>query len=89
MRDMMAALKLTVNETKTQVRQVPAETFDFLGYTFGLHWTQRRHLCQEYRSMPRRRDPITNAFSPPPRPDKLFGRHNDRGLGFDKREMLV
>jgi group II intron reverse transcriptase/maturase len=48
MRDMMAALKLTVNETKTQVRQVPAETFDFLGYTFGLHWTyrtKRKLLC--------------------------------------------
>jgi RNA-directed DNA polymerase len=48
MRDMMAALKLTVNETKTQVREVPAETFDFLGYTFGLHWshrTKRKLLC--------------------------------------------
>lgn len=48
MRNMMAALKLTVNETKTQVRQIPAETFDFLGYTFGLHWahrTRRKLLC--------------------------------------------
>jgi len=48
MRNMMAALKLTVNETKTHVRQVPAETFDFLGYTFGLHWThrtKRKVLC--------------------------------------------
>jgi group II intron reverse transcriptase/maturase len=48
MRDMMAALKLTVNETKTHVRQIPAETFDFLGYTFGLHWThrtKRKVLC--------------------------------------------
>jgi len=48
MRNMMAALKLTVNETKTHVRQVPAETFDFLGYTFGLHWThraKRKLLC--------------------------------------------
>jgi RNA-directed DNA polymerase len=48
MRNMMAALKLTVNETKTQVREVPAETFDFLGYTFGLHWThrtRRKLLC--------------------------------------------
>jgi group II intron reverse transcriptase/maturase len=35
MRDMMTRLKLTVNETKTQIRCVPAETFDFLGYTFG------------------------------------------------------
>jgi group II intron reverse transcriptase/maturase len=48
MRDMMTALKLTVNETKTRMRQVPAETFDFLGYTFGLHWThrtKRKLLC--------------------------------------------
>jgi group II intron reverse transcriptase/maturase len=35
MRDMMARLKLTVNETKTKLRRVPAESFDFLGYTFG------------------------------------------------------
>ena len=41
MRDMMSELKLTVNETKTRMRQVPGETFDFLGYTFGLHWTHR------------------------------------------------
>ncbi len=41
MQGMMAALKLTVNETKTHVRRVPIETFDFLGYTFGLHWTHR------------------------------------------------
>ncbi len=48
MRNMMTALKLTVNETKTHVRAVPAETFDFLGYTFGLHWahrSQRMVLC--------------------------------------------
>jgi len=35
MRDMMQRLKLTVNEAKTQLRRVPEETFDFLGYTFG------------------------------------------------------
>ena len=35
MRDIMAKLKLTVNESKTRVCQVPDETFDFLGYTFG------------------------------------------------------
>jgi hypothetical protein len=48
MRSMMARLKLTVNETKTQIRAVPAETFDFLGYTFGLHRsarTGRKLLC--------------------------------------------
>jgi len=48
MQDMMTTLKLTVNETKTHVREVPVETFDFLGYTFGLHWThrtRRKLLC--------------------------------------------
>jgi RNA-directed DNA polymerase len=35
MRDMMQRLKLTVNEKKTKLCSVPAETFDFLGYTFG------------------------------------------------------
>src|SRR5580692_9700691 len=35
MRDMMLALKLTVNETKTRVCKLPEEKFDFLGYTFG------------------------------------------------------
>ena len=35
MRQMMARLKLTVNEEKTHVCRVPQEHFDFLGYTFG------------------------------------------------------
>lgn len=35
MRSMMARIKLTVNEKKTKLCRVPAETFDFLGYTFG------------------------------------------------------
>jgi RNA-directed DNA polymerase len=35
MRAMMSKLKLTVNETKTRTCQVPDETFDFLGYSFG------------------------------------------------------
>ena len=35
MRPMMSVLKLTVNEKKTRVCQLPEEKFDFLGYTFG------------------------------------------------------
>jgi RNA-directed DNA polymerase len=35
MRRMMAKLKLTVNEKKTRQCSVPAETFTFLGFTFG------------------------------------------------------
>jgi RNA-directed DNA polymerase len=33
--DIMAQLKLTVNEEKTQICKVPEGEFDFLGYTFG------------------------------------------------------
>jgi hypothetical protein len=32
---MMEQLKLTINEAKTQVCQLPQERFDFLGYEFG------------------------------------------------------
>src|SRR5262245_54195477 len=35
MRDMMAKLKLTVNEKKTRRCSIPVETFTFLGFTFG------------------------------------------------------
>lgn len=35
MRQMMARLKLTMNEEKTHLCRIPQEHFDFLGYTFG------------------------------------------------------
>jgi len=41
MRAMMTKLKLTVNETKTRLCRVPAEKFDFLGYTFGRLYSPR------------------------------------------------
>jgi len=41
LRAMMAKLRLTVNETKTRVCRVPAETFDFLGYTLGRCWSPK------------------------------------------------
>jgi group II intron reverse transcriptase/maturase len=46
MREMMSKLKLTVNEAKTQVREVPAQTFDFLGYQFGPCWSYRHRRRQ-------------------------------------------
>jgi group II intron reverse transcriptase/maturase len=41
MREMMQALKLTVNEIKTRVCPLPEEHFDFLGYTFGRLFSPR------------------------------------------------
>ncbi len=35
LRKIMGKLKLTVNEEKTRICEVPAGEFDFLGYTFG------------------------------------------------------
>jgi len=44
MRDMMAKLKLTVNEKKTRKCSLPADTFTFLGFTFGeqISWKSGR-----------------------------------------------
>jgi group II intron reverse transcriptase/maturase len=70
MRDMMQRLKLTVNESKTTLRRVPEQTFDFLGYTFGRCYSQRtgraylgtrpatskvRKLCESIREQTARR----------------------------------
>jgi RNA-directed DNA polymerase len=41
MRWMMERLKLTINEAKTRVCQLPKERFDFLGYTFGRCYSWR------------------------------------------------
>lgn len=41
MRRLMRGLKLTVNESKTRLCSVPADTFDFLGYTFGRNYNAR------------------------------------------------
>ena len=41
MRDMMARLGLTVNETKTRRCRVPEESFDFRGYTIGRNYSLR------------------------------------------------
>jgi RNA-directed DNA polymerase len=41
MRDMMARLRLTVNETKTRLCRGPDEPVDFLGYTIGRRYSPR------------------------------------------------
>jgi group II intron reverse transcriptase/maturase len=70
MRDMMAKLKLTVNEQKTRRCQLPEGTFMFLGYTFGRHYSRQtgrsylgprpalkkiRKLCREISAVTDRR----------------------------------
>jgi RNA-directed DNA polymerase len=41
MRNLMRKLKLTVNERKTRLCRLPAESFTFLGYTFGRCYSQK------------------------------------------------
>lgn len=48
MRRLMERLKLTINESKTHIRRLPEERFDFLGYSFGRYYspkTGRAYLC--------------------------------------------
>ena len=40
-RGVLARLKLTLNEKKTSIRNARQERFDFLGYTFGPHFSRR------------------------------------------------
>lgn len=76
MRDMMQRLKLTVNEKKTKLCSVPAETFDFLGYTFGRCYSPQtgraylgtrpaakkvRKLCESLREQTSRRFLLLDA----------------------------
>src|SRR5262249_6851567 len=50
MRDMMAKLKLTVNDEKTKLSRLPDESFDFLGYTIGPYWSwQQRRMVLSTR----------------------------------------
>lgn len=50
MRRMMEQLRLTVNERKTRQCAIPAETFTFLGFTFGsqVSWKTRRRYLTPY-----------------------------------------
>ena len=41
LRTVMARIGLTVNEAKTSLREARTERFDFLGYSFGPHWSPR------------------------------------------------
>lgn len=70
MRSMMSRLRLMVNEQKTRRCRLPEETFTFLGYTFGRHYSRQtggsylgprpalkklRKLCREISELTDRR----------------------------------
>ena len=49
-RRLIVQLKLTVNEDKTDIRQLPEERFDFQGYSFGRYYSSkagRAYLCPQ------------------------------------------
>jgi RNA-directed DNA polymerase len=90
MRDMMQRLKLTVNEQKTKLCRVPAESFDFLGYTFGRCYSRQtgraylgtppskkkvRKLCESISESTRRRSLRKS-------PEELVTKLNRRLLGW-------
>ena len=41
LRSVMGRIGLTVNEAKTSLREARTERFDFLGYSFGPHWSPK------------------------------------------------
>ena len=50
LKDVMTRIGLTVNETKTKLREARTERFDFLGYDFGRYYspkTGRAYLCPQ------------------------------------------
>jgi len=73
---MMSKLRLTVNEQKTRRCQLPGDTFTFLGYTFGRHYSHQtgrsylgprpalkkiRKLCREISEETDRRTCLRDA----------------------------
>ncbi len=51
MRQMMARLKLTVNEEKTRICHLPDGEFDFLGYTLSALLIQNREGLYSYSAI--------------------------------------
>jgi group II intron reverse transcriptase/maturase len=90
MRNMMARIKLTVNETKTHTCRVPAETFNFLGYTFGrcyAHGTGRAYLGTRpararVQKFCKSLTGLTGRKTLGLEPDELVGRLNSRLRGW-------
>ena len=68
----MTKLGLTINEAKTSLKDARKERFDFLGYSFGLHYfaaNGKRYLgaSPSKKSMQRFKTKIGNYLFPPTR----------------------
>ena len=68
-REVVGRLGLTLNEKKTSIRNARQERFDFLGYSFGPHYsrrTGREHMgCSpSKKSMNRIREKVSEYLSP-------------------------
>jgi len=68
-RKVMAGLGLTLNETKTKLREARRESFDFLGYTFGPqhHWKDGREYLgasPSKKSVARLREKVNDVLRP-------------------------
>ena len=69
----MQKLKLEINEAKTSVRHARAERFDFMGYSFGLHYNQRTGksylgASASDKSVQRCKDKISAVLGTTPQP---------------------
>jgi group II intron reverse transcriptase/maturase len=90
MRNMMATLKLTVNETKTHVCRLPEEQFDFLGYMFGRFYSPRtgraylgmRPSKKKVQRLCRETSEMTAANTTLLGEEEMIGRLNRKLLGW-------
>ncbi|MGH7086833.1 MAG: group II intron reverse transcriptase/maturase [Acetobacteraceae bacterium] len=73
MRQLMARLGLTVNETKTRLVRLPAESFDFLGYSIGRFYGKDGvpyvGTCPSRKSVRRLLERVHDATTPHKHPD--------------------
>lgn len=92
MREMMSRLKLTVNEQKTKLCQVPAEMFDFLGYTFGRCYSQKtgraylgtRPSKRKVQKICREISELTHRRTTSSEPETVVRRLNTKLIGWAK-----
>ena len=75
----MSKLKLTVNETKTRVCNLPEETFDFLGYTIGRCYSPKTGRAYLGTMPSKKRMTACKAISERPDGNDTAGRGNGVG----------